>query len=68
MNPDLCPTCTPWLPVASRVLAGHFDNAELPMLYALEIGLRHIAHEDCQKAVGKVRQMIESKKPTPRKP
>lgn len=58
MTDILDKTSTPWLPVASRVLAGHFDGADLMTLLAVEIGLRHIQHDDCQKATEKVRKMI----------
>jgi len=58
----LPPDQAPWLSIAQSVLRGEFNRAGYSTLKSLEIGLRSIKHETCQKAV-KALALIE-KKPT----
>jgi hypothetical protein len=47
----LGPDCAPWLHVARQVLEGEFDSADGSTRESVTIGLRSIAHPDCQSAL-----------------
>jgi hypothetical protein len=52
---SLTPDCVPWLHIARQVLAGEFGEADRSTVESLTIGLRHIRHPVCQRALARLR-------------
>lgn len=56
--PSLRPDEWPWLHVAKQILAGEFDGGYRSELESVWLGVRHIAHPDCQAARARLETLL----------
>lgn len=56
--------CAPWLHIARQILAGEFYSVDHSLAGSLAIGLRHIKHPLCERALAQLPDTPEKLRPT----
>jgi hypothetical protein len=67
-NSNLAPDCLPWIGVARQILDGEFDGCNKSTCESLIIGLQHVEHPTCKRALNKCQRWLKTLKSRKAKP